>query len=166
MGRVFQQRLKAYQLTTTIYAFVAALAAWVVATQTDFSILDLLVFGFAMVVPPAVSVGFLIHWRRTTEPGAYWGMLSGYAGGLIWFGLIKLALATGFSAPEGASVVRQILAYGLTVNGEGVDPSYVTMVVPLLVVPVVSLLTSDTGGDRDRFYAMLSGETSVDRELV
>ena len=160
------RQLKAYRLTTTIYAFVAALAAWVVATQTDFSILDLLVFGFAMVVPPAVSVGFLIHWRRTTERGAYWGMLTGYAGGLLWFGLIKLALATGFTAPEGASAVRQILAYGLTVNGEGVDPSYVTMVVPLFVVPVVSLLTSDTGDDRDRFYAMLAGETPVDRELV
>ena len=86
------QKLRAYRITTTIYAFAAAVAAWLVATQTNLSILDLLLFGFAMVVPPAVSVGNLIYRRGTTEQGAYWGMVTGYAGGLVWFALIKLAL--------------------------------------------------------------------------
>ena len=160
------EKLRAYQITTTIYAFVAAIAAWFVATQTNVSILDLLLFGFAMVVPPAVSLGFLIYWRRSTEKGAYWGMLAGYAGGLIWFALIKIALATGFAAPEGSSALRAALVYGLTVNDEGIDPSYVTTFVPLVVVPIVSLRTSDTEEGKADFYAMLSGEKKVDHELV
>ena len=161
-----EQQLRAYRITTTVYAFVAALAAWLVATRTTISILDLLLFGFAMVVPPAVSVGYLIYYRRTTEQGAYWGMITGYAGGLIWFGVIKLAVAYGFSAPEGSSVLRQVLAYCFTVNGEGLDPSYFTFFVPLVVVPVVSLLTIEERDHKTTFYEMLSGKTTVEKELV
>ena len=161
-----EQQLRAYSITTTVYAFGAALAAWLVATRTSISILDLLLFGFAMVVPPAVSVGYLIYYRRTTEQGAYWGMVSGYAGGLIWFGLIKLAVAYGFSAPEGSSVLRRVLAYCFTVNGEGLDPSYFTFFVPLVVVPVVSLLTIEERDPKTTFYKMLSGETAVEKELA
>ena len=151
------RRLRAYQATTVVYAVVAALAAWVVATRTSISILDLLLFGFAMVVPPAIAVGYVIYWRRTTERGAYWGMVTGYGAGLIWFGIIKLALAAGFSAPADASAVQRLLVYCFTVNGEGIDPSYVTTFVPLVVIPVVSWLTTDTSGDRDGFYARLAG---------
>ena len=160
-------QLRVYRITTTAYAFTAALAAWVVATRTNVSILDLLLFGFAMVVPPAVSVGYLIYSRRTTEQGAFWGMLGGYAGGLIWFGLIKLALAVGFSAPAGSSALRHALVYCLTVNGEGIDPSYVTFFVPLVMVPVVSLVTTgDADEGAEDFYAMLTGDREVDLELV
>jgi SSS family solute:Na+ symporter len=164
-----ERQLRAYQITTTAYAFLAAFAAWVVATQTNISILDLLLFGFAMVVPPAVSVGYLIYARGTSEKGAYWGMLLGYCGGLVWFALIKIALVSGFGAPESAGAVRQLLAYGLTVNGEGLDPSYVTTLVPLVAVPLISRLRPDTGDSlarRDEFYAMLSGEKRVEQELV
>ena len=163
-----ERQLRAYRITTAVYAFVAAIGAWVVATHTTMSILDLLLFGFAMVVPPAVSLGYLIYHRRTTEQGAYWGMLSGYAGGLVWFALVKLALATEFAAPEGSSAVRQALAYCLTVNGEGLDPSYVTFFVPMAVVPVVSAITASVTEDegRDDFYAKLSGEKRVDAELM
>ena len=89
MGRSdVAQQLRAYRITTTVYAFAAAVAAWLVATRTTVSILDLLLFGFAMVVPPAVALGYLIYYRRTTEQGVFWGMMTGYAGGLIWFGLL------------------------------------------------------------------------------
>ncbi len=155
------QRLRAYRTTTVVYAVVAALAAWFVATRTDISILDLLLFGFAMVVPPAIAVGYVIYWPRTTERGAYWGMAAGYGAGMVWFALIELALAVGISAPEGASALHRVVVHGLTVNGEGIDPSYVTTFVPLIVIPVVSRLTSDTTGDGEngeRFYAMLAGE--------
>ena len=90
-------------------------------------------------------------------------MAVGYGAGLVWFALIKLALAAGFSAPEGASALHRLLVYCFTVDGEGIDPSYVTTFVPLLVIPVVSSLTSDTSGDRDGFYAMLSGDRPVAR---
>ena len=167
------QRLRAYRITTVIYAVLAALAAWVVATQTDISILDLLLFGFAMVVPPAIAVGYLIYWRRTTEQGAYWGMAIGYGAGLVWFAVIKLAVAAGLTAPEGASALYRLAVNSLTVNGEGLDPSYVTTLVPLVAIPAISLLTrhatggGDDDGERgDRFYAMLAGERPVDREGV
>ncbi|MEE2635724.1 MAG: hypothetical protein VYE68_00630 [Acidobacteriota bacterium] len=156
-----EQRLTAYRITTTVYAFAAAIAAWVVATYTTISILDLLLFGFAMVVPPAVALGYLVYWPRTTEQGAYWGMVVGYGAGLIWFGLIKIALATGFTAPDSAGFVRQVFVYGLTVNGEGIDPSYLTFFVPLAVVPVVSRLTSNATAQED-FYEMLSGRKPVE----
>ena len=160
-----EQQLRAYRVTTTVYAFAAGLAAWLVATRTTVSILDLLLFGFAMVVPPAVTIGYLIYDRRTTEQGAFWGMVTGYGGGLIWFGLLKLALAFGFSAPEGSSALRRVLAYCFTVNGEGLDPSYITFFVPLVVVPVVSFLTSEDDERKTNFYAMLSGDAKIESAL-
>ena len=33
----------------------------------------MLLFGFAMVVPPAVAIGYILYWRRTTEAGASLG---------------------------------------------------------------------------------------------
>ena len=157
-----ERQLRAYRITTIIYAFAAALAAWLVATRTTVSIFDLLLFGFAMVVPPAVAIGYLIYYRRTTEQGAFWGIVTGYVGGLIWFGLLKLALAAGFSAPEGSSALRRVLAYCFTVNGEGLDPSYFTFFVPLVVVPIVSLLTTEERERKTSFYAMLSEDAKVD----
>ena len=53
-----------------------------------------------------------------------------------------IALANGFAAAEGAGLLRRILVYGLTIGGEGIDPSYLTFFVPLCVVPIVSLMTS------------------------
>ncbi len=160
-----EKQLKAYQITTTIYAFVAALAAWFVATYTNVSILDLLLFGFAMVVPPALSVAYVVYWPRTTELGAYWGMAIGYGAGLVWFAAIKISLAVGFAAPEGSGMLRQILAYCFTVDGEGIDPSYPTFFVPLVAVPIISLLTKQ-GPLREDFYEILSGKKRVDNELV
>ena len=160
-----EQRLTAYRITTTVYAFAAAIAAWLVAEYTTISILDLLLFGFAMVVPPAVSLGYLVYWRRTTEAGAYWGMAVGYGAGLIWFALIKIALATGFAAAPDAGLAWRTLAYALTVDGQGIDPSYLTFFIPLIVVPIVSLLTSQTGV-RENFYEMLAGEEPVPPDMA
>ena len=156
------RRLRAYRITTIVYAFGAALGAWLVATRTTVSILDLLLFGFSMVVPPAVAIGYLIYYRRTTEQGAFWGMATGYVGGLVWFALLKLALVFGFAAPEGSSALRHVLAYCFTVNGKGLDPSYFTFFVPLIVVPLVSLLTPEELQRKTSFYAMLSDDAKVE----
>ena len=40
-----------------------------------------------MVVPPALAVTYTLYWKRTTEAGAFWGMVLGFAGGLIWYAL-------------------------------------------------------------------------------
>ena len=84
---------------------------------------------------------------------------------MIWFGSIKFALATGFAVPADAGLLWRTLAYGLTVDGEGLDPSYLTFFVPLVVVPIVSRLTSQTGA-REDFYEMLSGRKPVPPDLV
>ena len=79
-------RLRAYRTTTIIYGMGAAVVAWLGPVT---SILGLLLFGFAMVVPPALAVTFTLYWRRTTEAGAFWGMALGFAGGLIWYVLTQ-----------------------------------------------------------------------------
>jgi SSS family solute:Na+ symporter len=126
------RRLRAYRTTTIVYGMLAALIAWLGPIT---SILDLLLFGFAMVVPPAMAVTFVLYWRRTTEAGAYYGMLLGLAGGLIWYGL------THFVFPE---------------QGKVIDPSYPTTIIPLIAIPVISLLTQENAERRDAFYARVT----------
>jgi SSS family solute:Na+ symporter len=118
------RRLRAYRVTTAVYGALAALVAWLGPVG---SILDLLLFGFAMVVPPAIAVAYLLYWEQTTEAGVFWGIVLGYALGLAWY---------------------------LVAPGD-VDPSYITTLVPLIVVPVVSRLTPARVEGRDAFYRMI-----------
>jgi SSS family solute:Na+ symporter len=147
------EKLRMYRITTVAYGVFSAVLAWIAST-TSVSILDMLLFGYAMVVPPAIAVAYLIYWKPTSEPGAFWGMVSGYAAGLIWFGLIKLAVGTGFEAPEGSGFVRQCVHFFFVHKGQGVDPSYATTLVPLIVVPVVSLLTPHRRA-KPQFHSLL-----------
>ena len=150
-----ERRLRAYQTVTVGYALISALIAWWIATSTRVSILDMLLFAFAMVVPAAISVAYVLYWRRTTEPGAYWGMLAGYGAGGIWFVLSKWALWIDLQAPERASAPVRLLVSLLTSHGEGLDPAYVTTMVPLLVVPAVSLFTALSPERESEFRARL-----------
>jgi SSS family solute:Na+ symporter len=127
-----QQRLRAYRWTTVIYGMGAAIIAWLGPIT---SILDLLLFGFAMVVPPALAVTFTLYWKRTTEAGAFWGMVLGFASGLMWYAL------THFIFVEQRDVI---------------DPSYPTTLVPLVAIPLISLLTPDHATRKETFYAKLS----------
>lgn len=149
--------LRIYRITTAVYGFAAAIAAWIIAEYTEVSILDMLLFGFAMVVPPAVAVGYLIYWKRTTETACFWGMVSGYAAGLVWFLLIKYFLAIEFTAAPDDSAVRHLIAFCFTHGGIGIDPSYTTTIVPIVVVPVLSLLTPDNPEGKSKFYDILAG---------
>jgi Na+/proline symporter len=127
------RRLRAYRTTTAVYGLVAALVAWLVA-RTGVSLLDLLLLAYAMVVPPAVALGYLLFWRRTSEAGAFWGMASGYLAGIAWYAWAWW-------------------------TGRGLDPSVVTAVVPLGVVPLVSWLWPAREGSRaaaSAFYARLA----------
>lgn len=129
--------LRAYRIATIIYGLVAALVAWGVS-RTDLSLLDLLLLGYAMVVPPAIALGYLFFWRRTTESGAFWGMAAGYFLGVVWYAWTRLSDAT-------------------------LDTSYITTLVPLVVTPLVSILGSEVATQRqvparhERFYETLSG---------
>ncbi|HXG90710.1 MAG TPA: sodium:solute symporter family protein [Vicinamibacterales bacterium] len=128
-----ERRLRAYRTTTIIYGGLSAVIAWLGPIT---SILDLLLFGFAMVVPPALAVTFVLYWKRTTELAAFLGIALGLVGGLIWYAI------THFFVIEGA---------------DGIDPSYATMIIPLIVIPVVSLLTQADDARKAPFFARLAG---------
>jgi SSS family solute:Na+ symporter len=127
-----ERKLGAYRRTTVIYGMLAAVIAWLGPIT---SILELLLFGFAMVVPPAIAVTFALYWKRTTEAGAFFGMAFGFAGGLIWYAL------THFVWEEQANAI---------------DPSYATTIIPLIAVPLISLLTPDRAEHKDAFFARLA----------
>jgi SSS family solute:Na+ symporter len=144
-------RLLALRAVTVVYGSLAAVIAW--QWRDIGSILDLLLLGFAMVVPPAVAVGFLLYWRRTSERGCFFGTVAGYLGGLAWYGLGHLLLADP-TLQEGAGPIRA-LARGFANEVWWHDPSYLTMLVPLLLVPSLSLLMPEPAEDRearDSFY--------------
>lgn len=157
-----EQRLRAYQVVTAIYALISALIAWRIAISTRISILDLLLLGFAMVVPAAISVIYVLYWRRTTEPGAYWGMLAGYGAGGAWFVLVKWALWADLQVSDGASVPVRFFVSLLTSNGEGLDPAYVTTLVPLFVIPAISLLTTFAPDKESEFRMQLASGRDLD----
>ncbi len=127
------EKLRAYRLATVVIGLIAALAAWGVS-KTDVSLLDMLLLGYAMVVPPAIALGYLFFWRRTTEAGVFWGMAAGYLLGVVWYLWTHLSDAT-------------------------LDTSYVTTLIPVFVIPLVSLATRKRGreGDHGRFYSTLAG---------
>ena len=157
----FAQRLKptarllAYRTTTVAYGLLAATIAWLGNIR---SILDLLLFAFAMVVPPALAVAYLIYWKPTTEAGAFWGTFAGYATGLAWYAATWWAGATGFTVSSDSSSLARAAHWLLLYDGRGIDPSYATTLVPLVAVPLISLLTQSDYAANEKFYARLTGE--------
>ncbi|MEC7550147.1 MAG: hypothetical protein VX536_04070, partial [Pseudomonadota bacterium] len=146
------RKLRAYKIVTVLYGTAAAVIAWLGNIS---SVLQLLLLGFAMVVPPAIAVGYVFYWRRTTEQGVFWGMATGFAGGLVmWlfntlFGGAENATAGGFA---------QAWYELITFLGEWRDPSFLTLMLPLIVIPAVSLMGSRPHGDEERaesFYVRL-----------
>ena len=108
-----------------------------------------------MVVPPAVAVTFVIYWRRTTEQAVFWGTAAGFAAGLtMWL------FNTLFDGAENATAggFAQWWYELITYLGEWSDPSFFTLIVPLIVIPVVTLLYPNTAADSERhdaFYNQL-----------
>ena len=122
-----REKLKAYRVVSVVYGSVAAIIA---ALANFTSIMGVLLLAFAMVVPPAIAIGYVIYWKRTTEQGVYWGMAVGYFAGILawvtntWFGV-------------------------------GPSPAYSTTLLPLLIVPIVSLLTPQERVLAKAFYQQL-----------
>jgi SSS family solute:Na+ symporter len=146
------KKLKAYKTVTVLYGTGAAIVAWLGNIS---SVLQLLLLGFAMVVPPAIAVIYVFYWKKTTERAAFWGMTSGFVGGLtVWL------LNTLFDGGENATAsgFAQWWHELITCLGEWRDPSFVTLLLPLVLIPVISVL--DPKKDRDeeiceRFYRKL-----------
>lgn len=113
------RKLRAYRITAVLYGLVAACIACVfgyfIGTA---SVLEWLLLGFAMVVPPAIAIAYIFYVRSTTEQGVFWGIASGYGLGL------------------GSWIVNKAFI------GSEVDvPAYFTTIVPLFVIPLVSAVT-------------------------
>lgn len=146
------QKLRAYKIVTVIYGTVAAVIAWLGNIS---SVLQLLLLGFAMVVPPAIAVSYVFYWRRTTEQAAFWGIATGFAGGLIMWLFNTLF---GGAENAGAGGFAQWWYELITHLGEWRDPSFLTLLLPLIVIPVISLLYPNSHDDKaqyDTFYARL-----------
>lgn len=147
-----ERKLKAYKLVTAIYGSTAAFLAW---TVNFGSVLQFLMLGFALVVPPAIAVAFVFYWRRTTEAAVFWGMLTGFVGGaLVWvFNRV-------FSGIENSDVggFPQFWYELCLFLGEWRDPSFVTLLLPLAVIPLITLVSPNRLPDAEqskRFYEHL-----------
>ena len=146
------RKLRAYKMVTILYGSVAAVIAWL---GNITSVLQLLLLGFAMVVPPAIAVGYVFYWRRTTEQGVFWGISCGFAGGLVMW-----LLNTLYGGAENATAggFAQWWHELITMLGEWRDPSFLTLLLPLVVIPVVSLLGARPASDGEmatEFYSRL-----------
>lgn len=146
------KKLMAYKIVTVVYGSAAAVIAWL---GNITSVLQLLLLGFAMVVPPAVAIGFVLYWKRTTEAAVFCGMAAGFTGGLtMWlfnslFDGVENATAGGF-----AQWWHELIVY----LGEWSDPSFLTLLLPLFIIPIVSLLFPNGESDREAsesFYRRL-----------
>lgn len=147
-----EKKLRAYKIVTVLYGSTAAMIAWLGNIS---SVLQLLLLGFAMVVPPAIAVAYVFYWKKTTEQAAFWGIALGFGSGLgAWL------FNTLFSGAENANVggFAQIW-YELThYLGEWSDPSFLTLLVPLFVIPIVSWIAPNAAADAEdsaTFYTKL-----------
>jgi len=147
-----QKKLKAYKIVTVVYGSSAAVIAYV---GNITSVLQLLLLGFAMVVPPAIAVTYVFYWKKTTEFAAFWGMVAGFGGGLImWlfntlFDGVENATAGGFA---------QWWYELINMLGEWRDPSFLTLMLPLIIIPVLTISFPNSAADDEKsgsFYKRL-----------
>lgn len=148
------KQLLCYKVVTVIYGSVAAFFAW---QGNISSVLQLLLLGFAMVVPPAIAIAYVFYWRRTTERAAFWGMLSGYIVGLINWLLNKLFDDAAYAAAGGFPQFWYDLCQAL---GEWKDPSFVALFLPIVVIPVMVFLDPNSSAEEaseksKEFYGVL-----------
>ena len=124
--------LRAYRLATVAYGVLSGGLSLLVV-KSGISLLSLLLFGYATVVPPAIALFFLIYWPRTTETGVLWGMGLGYAASLASYLLVRLGVSP-------------------------YDPSYASTLVPLVTIPLIVLLTPQRHDElAGPFYDTLRG---------
>ena len=147
-----EKKLKAYKIVTVVYGSSAAVIAYV---GNITSVLQLLLLGFAMVVPPAIAVTYVFYWKKTTEFAAFWGMVAGFGGGLMMW-----LLNTLFDGAENATAGGFAQWWYEIVNmlGEWRDPSFLTLMLPLTIIPVLTILFPNSAQDDDKsesFYKRL-----------
>jgi len=147
-----EKKLRAYKVTAVIYGLFATSIA---SLGYISSVLQLLLLGFAMVVPPAIAIAYVFYWKRTTEKAAFYGIVSGFGGGLLVWGLNTLFEGVDNVDAGGLAQFWYELVQTL---GEWSDPSFVTLLLPVVVIPVVVFLDRDSDEEDDlsrKFYGIL-----------
>lgn len=147
-----EKKLRAYKIVTVIYGSSAAVIAYVGNIS---SVLQLLLLGFAMVVPPAIAVTYVFYWKKTTEFAAFWGMVAGFGGGLVMW-----LLNTLYDGAENATAGGFAQWWYELINflGEWRDPSFLTLMLPLIIIPVLTLMMPNAAADDEKsesFYKRL-----------
>ncbi len=129
------KKLRAYKITTLGYGLFATTIAW----QANIgSVLQLLLLGFAMVVPVAIGITYVFYWKRVTEQAVFWGMVSGYVGGLLHWLLNTLFSELNYAQVGGFAQFWYELCQAL---GEWSDPSFTALLLPLAVTPLVVIFS-------------------------
>ena len=72
----------------------------------------------------------------------------------------KIAVGSGLELTEESSVLARLAYHCFAIDGKGIDPSYATTFVPLIVIPIVSFLSKETPEEKDKFYSIVSGAKS------
>lgn len=142
------KKLKAYKLSAALFGTVATIIAW----QANISsVLQLLLLGFAMVVPPAIAITYMFYWRKTSEIAAFYGILAGYAGGLLHW-LLNTLFDDASNATAGG--FAQYWYELQTWLGEWSDPTFSATLVPLVLIPILIKLFPDSGETplAEKFY--------------
>lgn len=133
-----RSKLKTYRIVSILYGLAGA----IIASLINFSsIMGVLLLAFAIVVPPAIAITFVIYWKRTTEQGVFWGMAGGYLAGLL-----SWVANTGFDLGPG--------------------PAYGTTLLPLVIVPLVSLVTERETELAKAFYLQLKPATPPENTVA
>ena len=150
-----EKKLKAYKLTAVFYGLLATVIAW----QGDISsVLQLLLLGFAMVVPPAIAIAYMFYWKRTSEIAAFYGILAGYVTGLLHWSLNSLF---DDSASAAAGGFAQFWYDSQMALGEWSDPTFSATVIPLVAIPLLTVLfpANDEGSEMcQEFYKTIKNE--------
>lgn len=154
-----EKRLKAYKLTAVIYGLVATFIAW----QANISsVLQLLLLGFAMVVPPAIAITFLFYWRKISEKAAFYGILIGYSGGLAHWLLNTLFTGASSANAGGFAQYWYDLMAGL---GEWSDPTFSATLIPLIMIPILTFIYPDDHENSEyaaNFYKTLKAKPDLE----
>lgn len=127
-----ETKLRAYKITTVLYGLVATTIAWQSQNSLS-SVLQLLLLGYAMVVPPAIAIAFMFYIKRTSEKAAFWGITTGFFGGMIHWGLNVWFDGSEYASAGGFGQFWHELMIAL---GEWSDPTFSATLIPLVVMTI------------------------------
>lgn len=157
-----ETKLRAYKITTVIYGLVATTIAWQSQNSLS-SVLQLLLLGFAMVVPPAIAITFMFYVKRTSEKAVFWGIATGFFGGLIHWGLNTLFEDAQYATAGGFGQYWYELMQTL---GEWRDPTFSATLIPLVVIGIWVLVAPEKEDSEIKQQFYLDLKSKKEKEAI